>query len=97
MQTGTQLGKALAPAQDMPGKYAESKVDAGSVDLQQSSRVYEPLPTAMSPRTFETELRLRSIEPRYLEDGLKDLSLGELLGNSSSEQGSEAGESNYSW
>lgn len=81
----------------MPGQHAESNVDAQSVDHLQPSRVYEPLPTAMSPRTFETELRIRNMEPRYLENGLKDLSLGELLGNSSSEQGSEAGESNYWW
>ncbi|KAL2064705.1 hypothetical protein VTL71DRAFT_3843 [Oculimacula yallundae] len=46
------------------------------------------------PRTCEWKTTLRS---RNLEDGLKDLSLSELLGYSSSDQESDDGFSNYSF
>ncbi|PVH81192.1 hypothetical protein DL98DRAFT_571298 [Cadophora sp. DSE1049] len=96
-QTGTQHRKAPASGQNISVKDTEEKVDGERVDHQPSSRKYQPLPSGMCPRAFETGLRIRSMDLRNLENGLKDLSLEELLGNSSSEQGSDDGESNYSW
>lgn len=96
-QNGTQPEKSPALPRNIPAEDTEAKACEERVHEQQPSRGYEPLPKGMCPRPFETASRIRSMELRNLENGLKDLSLNELLGDSSSEKGSDDGESNYSW
>ncbi|KAK0118667.1 hypothetical protein ONS95_007549 [Cadophora gregata] len=96
-QNGVQHSEAPTSAGKNLAKDRDAKVAGERVEHAQHSREYKLLPTGMCPRTSETGLRIMSMDLRILEDGLKDLSLEELLGHSSSEQESDDGESNYSW
>ncbi|KAL5322401.1 hypothetical protein ACEPPN_010374 [Leptodophora sp. 'Broadleaf-Isolate-01'] len=58
---------------------------------------YRMFPIGMTPRSFEGKTAITRRYTRSLENGLKDSSTDELLGYSSSDQGSESEFSNYSY
>ncbi|KAG4440818.1 hypothetical protein IFR05_003690 [Cadophora sp. M221] len=58
---------------------------------------HEKLRIGMAPRSYDGTITITRRYTRSLEDGLKDSSTDELLGYSSSDQGSESEFSNYSY